>query len=384
MSFSPPKLAVGSPLLQTGLADDRFHVTDYMSDGGYPGHRSEKEEAEGYVALVVAAMDRGDASQLADDLHHYLCAMFPPDELKQASADAALFARQVGFAALQRAVDEALYELEERSFDTPTAADPVFARCPSLFEHVTKDGLVRLHRGDVIDEALRGEGVFSVDGAAIYPHPMLAPARELVGELLALALEEDLTVAIAVHPFRVTGIEDVQYRLLEDYWYGVKVDAGSLDSLDPHDVGVRTFHAARQDTVERFFHPLLGTWFDWERRSRHDLDDPVKRLYIREVRPATDRRGEPLVAATNRELHAERDTAAHRFTHVDGKVCRYDAGTYEPTAARPDAPLGVASRSRKLWRVDGAMTDSTWELLVGLHFRQNELIQEHFDSALAG
>jgi hypothetical protein len=28
------------------------------------------------------------------------------------------------------------------------------------------------------------------------------------------------------------------------------------------------------------------------------------------------------------------------------------------------------------------MTDSTWELLVGLHFRQNELIQEHLDAAL--
>ncbi len=143
------------------------------------------------MARVVAAMDRGDASQLADDLRHYLRAMFSPDELKQASADAALFARQVGFAALQRAVDEALYELEDRSFDAPTAADPVFARCPSLFEHVTKDGLVRLHRGDVTDEALRGEGVFSVDGTAIYPHPMLAPARELVVELLALALDRD-------------------------------------------------------------------------------------------------------------------------------------------------------------------------------------------------
>lgn len=221
MSFSPPTLDVRSPLLQTGLADDRFHVTDYMGDGAYPGHRAEKDEAERYVASVVAAMDRGEAPQLPDDVRHYLRAMFPPDELELASAEADLFARQVGFAALQRAVDEALYELEDRSFEAPTAADPVFARSPSLFERVTKDGLVRLRRGDVTDEALRGEGVFRVDGTAIYPHPMLAPARELVVELLALALEGDLTVAIAVHPFRVTAVEDVQFRLLEDYWYGV-------------------------------------------------------------------------------------------------------------------------------------------------------------------
>lgn len=52
-----------------------------------------------------------------------------------------------------------------------------------------------------------------------------------------------------------------------------------------------------------------------------------------------------------------------------------------PTTARPDAPLGVAARARKLWRVDGAMSDRTWGTLIGLHFRQNELIQEHLDAA---
>lgn len=171
-------------------------------------------------------------------------------------------------------------------------------------------------------------------------------------------------------------------RLLEDYWYGVKLTPENLDSLDGHDVGVRTFHAARQGTVERFFRPLLGAWFDWDRRSRHDPEDPVKRLCIREVRPATDRHGEPLVAALNRELYAERDTSARRFTHVDGKMCWYEAADYEPTASRPDAPLGTPRRSRKLWRVDGAMSDAVWEQLIGLHFRQNELIGEHLGTVL--
>lgn len=83
---------------------------------------------------------------------------------------------------------------------------------------------------------------------------MLAPARELVIELLELASVGELDVAVAAHPFRVTTIEEVPMRLLEDYWYGIKIDAGNLDSLDPHDVGVRTFHAARQETIERFFH----------------------------------------------------------------------------------------------------------------------------------
>lgn len=383
MTFPLATLDIDSPLLRAGIADDRFHVTDFMGDGAYPEHRAEKDEAEAYVALVVAAIVGGRAANLADDLALYLQAMFPPEELDRGRQDAALGARQIGFAALQRALGDALYELEERSFEMPSSSDPLFVRCPSLLERITKDGLVTLHADAVADEALRGEGVFTCGEAAIYPHPLLAPARELVVELLELARQDDLIVAIAAHPFRITAIDAVQFRLLQDYWYGVKIDAENLDSLEPHDVGVRTFHAARQDSVERFFHPLLGTWFDWERRSRHDRDDPVKRLYIREVRPAADRRGEPLIAATNRELHAERDTVAHRFTHVDGKVCRYDASTYRPTVAQPDAPLGVATRARKLWRVDGPMTDRMWGTLVGLHFRQNELIQEHLDAALA-
>jgi hypothetical protein len=35
----------------------------------------------------------------------------------------------------------------------------------------------------------------------------------------------------------------------------VQVDARNLDLRDPHDVGARTFHGARQDTVERLFIP---------------------------------------------------------------------------------------------------------------------------------
>lgn len=92
--------------------------------------------------------------------------------------------RQVGFAPLQRAIDDALYELEDRSLDAPTRTDPVFNRCPFLFKRITKDGLVRLAADDVLDEAFRSEGVFVIDGVAIYPHPMLAPTRELVIELL--------------------------------------------------------------------------------------------------------------------------------------------------------------------------------------------------------
>lgn len=378
-----PALSLSSSaLLRRSLSDDRFHVADYMRDGAYPNHRLEKDEAEAYVALVVGALNTGRLPRLEDELARYLQAMFPPAKLTTARQSGS-FDRLVGFAQLQRVLDDAVDDLSERSFDLPGPEDPVFAAHPQLIDRLDRDGLLVLQAGDVADEMLRAEGVISHEGTALYPHPLLAPMRELVAELLDLAGDPALSVSIALHPFRITAVEDVPMRLLEDYWSGIKVTVQNLDSLDPHDTGVRTFHGARDDAPGRFFLPLLGTWFDWERRSRHDPSDPVKRLYVREICPATNRHGEPLAAALNRELHAERDTVAHRFTHVDGKVCSYNADTYAPTTERPNADPGVPSRKRKLWRVDGPMTDELWRTLVGLHFRQNELIAEHFEAAFA-
>jgi hypothetical protein len=212
----------------------------------------------------------------------------------------------------------------------------------------------------------------------VYPHPLLAPLRELVSELLALVQRPDLTVSIALHPQRFSAPEEVQHRLLADYWSGIRITPGNLDSLDRKDTATPTFHAANQDDPRRMFFPLLGTWFDWDRRSRHDPKDPVKRLYIREVRPTVGRDGNELVAAWNRELHSERDTGLRRFTHVDGKKCCYPAEEYPPSLNAPNLPPGKPAASRKLWRVDGQLEDQDWAELVGLHFRGNELIGEHF------
>jgi hypothetical protein len=182
-----------------------------------------------------------------------------------------------------------------------------------------------------------------------------------------------------VHPFRRSTEEALQYRLLEDRWDGMRVTPETLDSLDRHDTGT-SFHAAGdRSAADELFNPLLGTWFDWRAR-RDDAHDPIKRLYIREVKPPDTGRGE-LAAVHNRELHAERDTRAHRFQHVDGKVCRYATNTYTPSRTNPRATLGAPTHSRKLWRVDGALADEQWSELVGLFFRGNELIEEHLCDA---
>jgi hypothetical protein len=376
-----PALEPGSSaLLRRGLAEDRWHVTDYLRDGRYPAHRAEKDEAERYVACVLEAIAAGQLTTLLGEVEHYLPAMFPPQELAAAKREGG-FERLVAFARLQRTLDEALWELEERSLDVPRREDPLFDGRRELFERLDRDGLLELSAAELADGRLAGEGVISYGDVALYPHPYLAPMRELVSELLALVGAEGLRVSVALHPYRVTSVEEVPMRLLEDYWSGIQVTASNLDSLDPHDVGVRSFHYADPKAAQRLFHPLLGTWFAWERRSRHDPSDPVKRLYVREVVPASNRRGEALVAALNRELHSERDTLARRFTHVDGKMCRYLAEDYPPSAQRPNADPGTPTQSRKLWRVDGSLSDALWQQLVGLHFRGNELIAEHFKDA---
>jgi len=50
-----------------GLAEARFHVTDFMGDGEYPAHRAEQDEAERYVASIAAALGRGKAKALAGE-----------------------------------------------------------------------------------------------------------------------------------------------------------------------------------------------------------------------------------------------------------------------------------------------------------------------------
>ncbi len=170
--------------------------------------------------------------------------------------------------------------------------------------------------------------------------------------------------------------------MLADYWDGLKLTPQALDSLDRHDQG-SSFHAAgERGEAEAFLHPLLGTWFHWKARADNE-SDPVKRLYIQELKPSEDRSGDAFEAVLNRELHTERDTRTRKFTHVDGKIVRYLTETYGPTASRPRALPGPYERKRKLWRVDGPMSDEQWMEVVGLFFRGNELIGEHFEDAFA-
>jgi hypothetical protein len=137
----PPLELRSSPLLRRGLAEDRWHVTDYLRDGAYPAHRAEKDEAEHYVRGALEAIAAGQLGALLSEVEHYLPAMFAPQELAAAKREGR-FERLVAFAKLQRALDEALWELEERALDAPRRDDPLFDGRPELFERLDRDGLI--------------------------------------------------------------------------------------------------------------------------------------------------------------------------------------------------------------------------------------------------
>jgi hypothetical protein len=79
-----------SPLLRRAVAEDRFHVTDFLSDGAYDAFRAEKDEVERHVAAVIRALEHGAADLDLPVLGEYLRHMIPPDEIRVAAADGTL------------------------------------------------------------------------------------------------------------------------------------------------------------------------------------------------------------------------------------------------------------------------------------------------------
>lgn len=82
-----------------------------------------------------------------------------------------------------------------------------------------------------------------------------------------------------------------------------------------------------------------------------------------------------------RYLHAIRDTKRGVFVHCDGAVRGYTEEEYALRAQRAYVTgRQSASRYRKLFRIDGAITASEWGDLTAKWFRHNRLILEYLES----
>ena len=362
-----------SAVLRRAVSEDGLNPWEYFRDGEYPAARAEKDEIERLVERLLATVDQDTLAVLWEEQRDWLQA-----QAGRAVDDPKERERRLAFWMLHLALEQARDRRRQDSLAPPRATDPVFANEPELL-NAMHDGLLPLDDRTIPPGWFGSDNVLRWGEHALFPHPHLAPMRELVAALIELAVEGSAKVYIAIDPLRRIPLSNVKPRLLLDQWTGITLTPKILDSLDSKDIQDSFHRAVGRDPSEQRVLPLLGTWFRWRRRDDKGSFDPVRRLYIEEV--VAPARGKPAAAGDlicSRALHTERDTAAHAFTHVDGKVCAFDAVAYAPSEQAPMAELGHPNQARKLWRVDGALSDEIWGELVGLFFRYNELIAEHF------
>lgn len=369
-----------SPLLRLALSIHRFDPWNfYDGDSAYWHSADAHAEVDALIEARLASITDEEVEKGLAEHQHWLD-IWVPDRL-QAACSRQARARVCAFAELHLKLDTSLDVLDKAALEPARPSDPVFDHLPDLAASLSRDGLLAI-TGDNIRQGHAGtNAAFWFGSAGLLPHPHLAPYRELLHVLAELATDPALTVYVAINPFITRPSDDGALRLMEDQWFGLHLTARNLDSLDQHDTG-SSFHApGERSLAAELLEPLLGTRFDWRARN-DDPTDQTKSLYVQEVRPARDRRNEDkLIAVFNRALHAERDTRTHQFTHTDGKTCRYPTDDYPPCKENPMLPLPPPTHQRKLWRVDGPMSDAQWCELIGLFFRGNELIPEHLREA---
>jgi hypothetical protein len=252
-----------SALLKLALNESRTTPLEFYDDAPYPDHRAVKDEIEQFVAEHLAGASAADLA-VALERHRDHLTSWVPHRLE--GADREEVARLCAFAELHAQLLQAEDELMLASLGPPKADDLVFDAEPKLFGALT-DGLMRLLPAQIEEQWTATNAAFFLPEGVVFPHPFLAQYRELLGVLAELAGDPRLRVYVALDPYRRAQREDLQYRLLEDYWDGMKLTAESLDSLDAHDQGT-SFHAAGERwEAEELFNPLLGTWFDWRARG---------------------------------------------------------------------------------------------------------------------
>jgi hypothetical protein len=358
-----------SQLLQEALDDRFFRIWTYMGDGPYALHQEVKDEIESYIAEIVKRNGADLLVELALNDGPLLrgSTMRGPKPF-DTQRDGA---RVAAWRQLELLVQRTRQELASRAVYDPSICDRTYATVPGLFGALDKRFLLPLSPENVDDEFSSDPLVLFGDHA-LFAHPFLRPYRELIADLMALALDETLDVRIAVDPHAVTPRAARPHCGLFDYWFGVRVDQATLD--DPQIIG-RTRHERRVDRHDLEALPLLAIDVIWS------IQDDLKVLEITETVPADthEARGGLIF---NRYLHAIRDWRRQRWIHVDGAVKAHQAVNYQATRDDTSAAKGPVVAYRKLWRIDGQVSDEDWGRLLGHHFRENELVAEYFGSVL--
>jgi hypothetical protein len=189
------------------------------------------------------------------------------------------------------------------------------------------------------------------------------------------AEQRESQVAVALNTAHCAPVTETMAVFEEDYWYGPPFALQRIH--DPTWTGV-TRHWT-QPPGEPLHYPVAVTEFVWQ------LDSPtLKSLQIEETYYPMDTEWNPQDDKPwfiNRYVHSIRDMAAHSFVHLDGAVKLFDKANYDPYKRRSKR---AALHYKKLFRIDGVISDDDWMQLVAHYLRGNDHVHEYFGAEFNG
>jgi hypothetical protein len=344
MALALPTLDVrSSHLLQAAMDEYFFRVWEYQEDGEYPTRSAVKDEIE----TLVSAIQRRNSSEAlvaaarADRAFMNGSTFRGPNQYSLEEGT-----RPIAFRQLEVLVHRARWQLNIEALRPPSRSDRVSSVVPAVFDALgERDGLLAL-KPEMIPATFNHDRYLFIGDYAVFPHPEIRGARELVADLWWLA-SHGADVRVAIDPNRVVRKEDTQDVALFDYWFGIRPTRADLDDL--HMVG-HTRHERRADQHDRFgSYPLVATDFWWH------AEDATKILKVEETVPRSAYKDAGGLVC-NRFLHSLRDTRGRGFVHVDGAIKAYPLATYEADIDTPNASKGSDPLYRKMWRIDGTPT----------------------------
>lgn len=250
-------------------------------------------------------------------------------------------------------------------FNSPDPYSRVFSAAPHLLHLLDESGLIKVAGLDA-----RPWGLHTGEYAFHY-HQLLRRSYGsgihygLVGAVLRLAEQHDLTARFALDERRLRFKDEYQEIHEMDHWYGRALADEDVDILS---VVGETFHGDPAGGAS-WLRPYAGLSVRWT------ADGPLKTVEIEEFMPPPTPGSDWVFA---RYLHAIRDTTKRAFIHCDGAVKAFAADSY-PLAQHDFKHRGKGDRYRKVFRIDGEFPSSVWSEIACSWFRGNELVTEYFD-----
>ncbi|HEX7143779.1 MAG TPA: hypothetical protein VF225_00590 [Gaiellaceae bacterium] len=373
-----------SALLRAVIDDTGVQVWDFRTDTGVDGRvfadetdPALREEVEERIDEVLAGSTEVDLAAFARDDPFFSIGHIRPGELTEDPAAEAR--RLVALRVIELGLARSMARLERDAFGPPQRDARAFSVVPGLWDALNDEGLLPLDADRAPEVPMSAEGYVNFGDHVLFPHPDLRHSRELWWDLCELA-REGLAVRVAIDPHRVVVRDELPMKLIEDYWFGVKVTRDNLDSLADEDLGWAIHYRNPDSELGRrleIFYPLLATEFRWSRGP-----DALKLLDVEEIVPPESSQTRTDDIVRNRYLHSHRDATRRAFVHANGALRVYDAEKYTPSREAPLAGRDRLTEQRKLWHVHGELTDEKWSRLLTGWFRQNELVIEYFGELL--